>query len=339
MATINAGNPTLADVGRRLDPNGSIANIVEILYQQNVIAQDSVWKEGNLPTGELLSMRTGLPSVGWRRFNEGIAGTKSRVDQFTETCGQMEANSIVDVGLAKINGNEAAFRASEDTAFIQALGNELEVGFFYHSTKTSPEKFMGLTPRLDASTNPFGGQIVKHNTLQSVTSSGANQSSIWLVRWGLDSVYMMYPKGSTAGLQHNDLGVQFLDDGTLSTPAKRLRAYVTNWNWQVGLVVKNALGVVRICNIDSNNSLATGNAIVNSMVRAFHQIPPFLRTNGKLVFYVNRFIGTLLHLQAMNSVTNSTLSIKEIGGQPITHLLGIPVRETDALVNTEAVVT
>jgi hypothetical protein len=52
--------------------------------------------------------------------------------------------------LAKLNGNEAAFRASEDDAFIAGLANDLETAFFYASTKTDPERIMGLSPRLDS---------------------------------------------------------------------------------------------------------------------------------------------------------------------------------------------
>lgn len=332
MATVvNAGNLTLADLVKRTDPTGKVASIVELLTQKNSILPDAVFREGNLPTGERVSARTGLPGVSWRRFNEGISPSKSRIDQWDEACGQLEGLSIVDCELAKLNGNEAAYRQSEDVAFLQSLSNEVETGLFYHSTKTAPEKFMGLSPRFDSTSSVGGAQIIKHDA----SASGNDQTSIWLVRWGEDSVYGIYPKGSTGGITPHDMGEQLVDDGTGAN--KRFRAYVTNWNWKVGLVVRDFRQVVRIANIDTGNLLTTGNSLSLSMVKAYHQI--WNPAGGRLAWYCNRTIGTYLHQQAMDSVKNSTLTIEKIGGQPITTFLGIPVRETDAIINGEAPIT
>ena len=41
----------------------------------------------------------------------------------------------------------------------------------------------------------------------------------------------------------------------------------------------------------------------------------------------------------MNAVKNSTLTIEMVGGKPITYFLGVPVRETDALISTETTVS
>ena len=329
MAAINSNQISLLDLARRRDPNGAVAQIVEQLTQRNAILQDSVWKEGNLPTGERVTTRTGLPSVSWRRFNEGIDPSKSRVDQYDEATGMLEGMSQVDCELARLEGNEAAFRASEDVAFMQALNNELETAIFYSSTKTNPEKIMGLSPRLDSTSGNYGSQIIKHDG----SASGADQTSIWLVKWGLDAVYCITPKGYPEGIEPHDMGEQLVTDAN----SKRYRAYVTNWTWKVGLVVKDYRSVVRICNVDVGNLAATGMALIQSMIKAYHQI--YQPGTGRLAFYCNRTIGTYLHLQALDSVKNSTLAISNVGGQPITTLLGIPVRETDALLSTESVIT
>jgi hypothetical protein len=327
MATVNANNPTLIDQIKRTDPGGAIANIVELLTQRNVILQDATFLEGNLPTGHRFTSRTGLPSVSWRRFNEGVAPSKSRTDQIDEACGQLEGWSVVDAELAKLNGNEAAFRSSEDKAFISSLSNEVETGMFYHSTKTNPEKFMGLSPRFDSTTSyGAGAQIIKADA----AAAGSDQSSIWLINWGPETVFGIYPKGSKAGITMNDLGIQPWDDGT----GKKFRAYVANWNWKLGLCVKDWRNVVRIANVDTSNLLSTGNLIITAMIKAYHMI--FKPGEGRLAFYVNRTVATYLHLQALDSVRNSTLKIENVGGQPITTFLGIPIRETDALLPTEA---
>ena len=60
MATITSGQLTLADWAKRLNPNGSIPVIAELLSQTNAILEDAVFQEGNLPTGHRVMIRTGL---------------------------------------------------------------------------------------------------------------------------------------------------------------------------------------------------------------------------------------------------------------------------------------
>lgn len=332
MATINAGNLTLLDQIKRMDPDGSQARIVESLTQATPLLKDMVWKEGNLPTGHRISSRTGLPSITWRKFNQGVTPSKSRVDQFDESCGMASGQSKVDVKLANLNGNAAAFRAGEDAAFMVAFQNEFETGMFYHSTKTAPEKIMGLAARFDATTNPGGSQILLHDG----SASGSDQTSIWLLGWGDRSVYGIYPKGSKVGLDSKDMGEQLVDDGSGTNAT--FRAWVTDHTWQAGLAVEDWRYVVRIANVDTGNLVATGNALLQSMSRAIEE--KLQSTSGiRPCFYVNRKVASYLRLQALDSVKNSTLTFETVGGESVLMFAGIPVRRTDALLNTEAVVS
>jgi hypothetical protein len=329
MATLNQTNLTLADVVNRTDPGGAVSQIVESLTQRNSVMSAAVWKEGNLPTGHRFTSRTGLPSISWRKMNEGVTPSKSKTAQVDEAIGQMEGWSVVDCALARLNGNEAAFRASEDMSFLQAFENEAETGFFYHSTASAPEKFQGLSPRLNSTTGQAGKQILLHDA----SASGNDQTSIYLVVWGDNSVYFIYPKGSTGGIQPHDMGEQPWDDGT----GKKFRAYVTNWSWQMGLVVQDYRQVCRAANVDTGNLAATGNAVIQTMIKMYHQV--WNPNAGRAAFYVNRGLGTFLHLQALDSTKQSTLSIDQIGGKPITTLLGVPIYVSDAILNTESVIS
>ena len=80
MATTAVGdeNPTLSDVIKRLSPGGVYQPLVEALTVQTPELEDATWKEGNLPNGELITTRSGLPSIGWRAYNEGVTAGKSR---------------------------------------------------------------------------------------------------------------------------------------------------------------------------------------------------------------------------------------------------------------------
>ena len=86
MATIGANALTLADWAKRLDPQGKVPSIVELLAQTNEILQDMLWVEGNLPTGHRTTVRTGLPTVAWRLLNNGVQPSKSTTAQIDEQC-------------------------------------------------------------------------------------------------------------------------------------------------------------------------------------------------------------------------------------------------------------
>ena len=100
MATVGNTVLTLTDWAKRLDPDGRVAAVVELLSNTNEILDDMLWKEGNLPVGHRDTVRTGLPSVYWRRINEGVATSKSTTAQIDSQCGMLEAWSEVDKDLA-----------------------------------------------------------------------------------------------------------------------------------------------------------------------------------------------------------------------------------------------
>ena len=59
MATIATEVSTYADVAKRVDPNGGISGIVEILNRTNPILTDMLVKEANDGTGHRTTVRTG----------------------------------------------------------------------------------------------------------------------------------------------------------------------------------------------------------------------------------------------------------------------------------------
>ena len=103
--------------------------------------------EGNLPTGHKTTIRTGLPSAAWRMLNYGVQPSKSDTAQITDACGMLEAYAEVDKALVELNGNAAAFRLSEDRAFLEAMNQEMASTLFYGNEKTHPATFTGLAPR------------------------------------------------------------------------------------------------------------------------------------------------------------------------------------------------
>lgn len=340
MATLGTSVLTLSDWAKRLDPNGKVDKTVELLSQSNEILTDMMWKEGNLPTGERTTIRTGLPTVYWRLLNQGTAPSKSTTAQVDENCGMLEAWSEVDKDLALLNGNVNSFRLSEAEAFLEAMNQEQASTMFYGAA-SAPEEYVGFANRYTATTDGNGQNIILGG------GSGADNSSMWLVGWGANTCHGVFPKGSKAGISHEDLGLVTVET-TAGIAGNRMRAYQDHWQWKAGLVVKDWRYAVRIPNIDLSDLIGiTGTQattastfLLKLMSRATDRFPSSMGI--KPVFYANRTVKSHLKILAMEKAS-SVLSVEDgldQFGRKLSELkfLGIPIRTVDALTETESLV-
>jgi hypothetical protein len=337
MAALSDDNLTLLDMIKRTDPDSSIAKIVEAMTERNPILKDAVAKEGNLTTGHRHTIRSGLPTVGWRMINQGIDASKSKTIQVDETCGMLEGRSEVDCKLAKLNGNEAAFRASEDKAFVQSLNIEASNALFYSNTASDPEEILGFTPRFGSLSGDNADNIIDASaaTLGNYTCTANEGNSMWFITWGDEDCHLIYPKGTKAGLSSEDLGKDYVEDAD----SKKFLAYRTHWEWNLGLSIRDWRNVIRICNIDLDQIAPTDDIsyLINSMVYAYNHIYDLNR--GRTVIYTSRAVRTIIDLQVM-AKANVWFKPVEWHGKMISGFREIPIVTCDALSdNNEAVVT
>jgi hypothetical protein len=323
MAVIGDNIATLGDIGKRLDANGKIDKIIEMLSMTNEVLDDMLFQEGNLSTGHRSTIRTGLPVSAWRLLNYGVPQSKSKTQQITDSCGMLEAYAEVDKALADLNGNTAAFRTSEDQAFIQSMNQEMARTLFYGDTSKNPERFLGLAPRY--STLVISKAASAANVIDAGGAGGA-LTSIWLPSWGAQTAFGIYPKGSTAGLRHTDLGEVTLLDGN----GGQYQGYRTHYKWDLGLVVRDWRYIVRIANIDLAN--ITADKLIELMIRASELLPD--EKLGRPVFYMNRQTRAKLRLAMLNK-NNVMLSPSEVAGKKVLSFDEIPVRRCDAILLTE----
>lgn len=328
MATLTATDLTLLDVAKRLDPDGGAADIAEMLSQDNEMLMDMPWIEGNLPTGSRVTVRTGLPDVAWRKLNQGVPQSKGTTAQIDETCGMLEAFGQVDIDLAMLNGNTAAFRAGENRGFLEAMNQEMVSTVFYGDTAVNPERFLGLAPRFGDITGPDNA-----DNIIDAGGTGTDNTSVYLIGWAPHTIHGIYPKGSKAGLIHEDLGIETV----LDSSSRKYRAYQDRYQWKCGIAVRDWRYVVRIANIDTSDLLktaATGADLPDLLTRALERIHSM---NGvRPVFYGNRTVRSFLRRQQVNKVSSSTLAFDTIAGKPVLSFAEVPFRRVDALTNAEA---
>lgn len=342
MAALPNSNPTLLDLAQSLDPKGNIAFVIEILDQENAHLQDMTFVEGNLPTGHVTTIRSGLPEGTWRKINEGVVPTKSLKTQITTNAGQLADYSEVDVKLAKMSGDIAAYRLQEDAAHMEGNMQKHARYLFYGNETTENEAITGFSPYFNDLTAQNASNII------NAQGTGSECSSIWLVVWSPTTVYGIVPKGSTAGLQMQDLGEQTVYDvnGVVGT---RMQAYQTYYSLDTGLVVADWRYVSRIVNIQrdaltisfaaNTNTFATGADLPDLLFQAMRRIPRM--SKGRAVFYMSLDMASWVARQAAAKGWGSFLSRDTLGGDQnfVERFHGIPIKRVDALAVNETAIS
>jgi hypothetical protein len=347
MATLGTNALTLADWAKRVDVDGNVPTIIDLLSQTNEMMDDMLWMETNQTNSHKTTIRTGLPSGTWRLLYQGVQPTKSTTAQIVETCGNLEAYSQVDKDLADLNGNAPQFRMSEDGGFLEGLTQQMQAAVLYSNSLTTPNQIMGFAPRYN--TVNTSNAATAANVLDA-GGTGSTNTSIWIVGWGENTVCGLFPKAKQAGLIYEDLGRQTLiqSDGSL------YEVYRSHFKWEAGLCVRDWRYIVRICNIDVT-LLSGGSAanLINLLISAMHRFPTAPRNMAnvqtatrpsgvlganRFAIYCNRVISSALDRQALNK-SNVLLQMEQWDGKPVTTFRGIPIRTVDQLLSTEARIT
>lgn len=328
--------PNIVTVAKRLDPNGKIATIAELLAQYNPILEDIPMVEGNLPVGHRHTIRSGICTPTWRRLNYGVRPTVSGTIQVDDTTGMLEDYSEVDKDLATLNGNSAEFRMSEDEPHIEGMSTTMAKTIFYGDTAVNPERFLGIAPRYDSFADLTAKPAATTDSaylkqIIDMGGTGAALTSVYLISWGKNTVFGLYPKGSKVGLSTQNLGEVTLFDND----GGRFQGYRTHYQWKMGLAVKDWRYIVRIANINlaKLDDTAYQISLYKAFIKATHTLPS--ANLGRPVFYCGQAVSTMLDLAAVEKA-NVALTMSEVFGRPITAFRGIPIRHCNAILETEA---
>jgi hypothetical protein len=344
MATIGSSYLNLIDMFRA-GGDAATAEVVEVLSKLSPVARNAFTVEANSGTVHKHTIRTGLPSVAWGRLYQGIPQSKSGRANVQDTTGFVEGLSTVDTRLLEIAPNAAALRDSEGRAFLESMVQEVETGFFYHDITTSPEKFKGMAARYNVTGGGgAGNQIVKAG------GAGSDNTSVWFVTWSENATHLIHPKGTKAGIDRQDKGEQRVTDSTGAYYVKE-----ELFRWHVGVAVRDWRYNARIANIDVSDMQAGSVDLYKFMRQAFYKLQGVYATammngsgqinenasvEGRTVIYMNRAVLEALDATGTNA-SNGALMLKpmELEGRVVQSYRGIPIEVTDALLNTESVVS
>lgn len=337
MAVIAQDVSTYADVAKRMDPGGGLAGILEILNRANPMLTEMLTKECNDGTGHKTTVRTGIPQATWRLLNYGVPRVKTQTAAVRDSTGMLEVYAEIDKDLADLSGNASAYRLSEASGIMEGMSQQMASTMWYGNTLVNPERFTGFAPRYAdglASRTASGANVFNAGGVTQATNTSA-----WLISWGDQASHALFPKGSKAGLSHRDLGEQTLLDGA----GGQYQGYRDHFKWDIGLTVRDWRQNARIANIDTaqlSDATYTKN-LIRMMIDASEALPidneDSNASGAKRVWYMPKVVRSALRWAIVNQLAGN-LSWETWQGKRVIMFDDVPVRRSDAILTTEAVV-
>lgn len=326
MSTIGNTYPSLIDLYKNQQGGDVTAQIIEMLTELNPILQDMIVRECNQGATHLTTVRSGLPTSTWRKLYQAVQPSKATNKQVTDATGMLEAWSEIDSKLVSLAGDGGGqFRLNEAMAFLQSMSNEMAQTLFYGS---DADEFTGFAPRFNDLGAENGGQII------DAGGTGSDNTSIWLVVWGDNTAHGLFPKGSQAGLARDDKGMVTKEstDGVYDVHREK-------FTWDLGLTVRDWRYVSRVANIDVSDMQGGSVDLYEFLRKAYYKLYQRRVAGGNAAIYCNTDVLESLDALATNNGTTDNfvrLTRTEVQGQEVLSYRGIPIREVDALLNTEA---
>jgi len=322
MATLT-GEYTLQDVKAMHDPKGNLAQAVDTLSEVNGVLSTATWMEANDLTSHVVtqSLTEGAGSAGI--INQGVAYETTKVKQVRFPIEMFETYSRVDERELKIATNPEAFRSQKDAYMLKSLGRAWHSRFFYGDSTDDPAAVDGLATTY----NDLG-----MDNVVGAGGTGSDLASMWVIQWGMDGCYLVYPRGGNTMLEMEDLGRDLVNDSV-----GVYTAMVTHFGINWGVAVADERAVQRIANIETAG--ATNIFDEDDVIRAITRLPdPGNLANTAI--YVNRSIYAQMQI-AMKNKQNVNFYPDESGlsGKPVMTFQGIPVVMVDKLLSTETALT
>lgn len=329
MAVLPTSNLTLLDLAKLQDPDGNLAQVVELQTRTEEFLMDATFIQGNLDTGLRTTQRTGLPAATLRLFNEYVAPTKGTEAQVTYETTMVESWLEADAELVKQALSPEQFLASKFKANLEALGRRVADTMIYGNHRTNPRECTGFMSYYNDSTAESAETLIRAG------GSGSDNASIIYCGWGDETLTGIVPKRAPTSLQVQDLGeVTMSDNNGGRQRVRQIKAMqyfgLANMDWRYS---------GRIANIDRSLLAAnpmTAYDLPDLMFSLLERVKDTNMVRG--TFYMDKTIREALRKQLANRTSDSTLKWEDVGGVRTAIFQGKPIRVTEALRVNEATV-
>jgi hypothetical protein len=311
---------TLIELAKRAG-NDDLNTIAEVLHEINEFYDDALWLPSNQLLSTIIVRRNSLPTGEHRKFNAGVSASASSTTQVVEPIAMLEDYSEPDKALADMSPDKDQFLMDEDEGHIEGLTQTMMNTLIYGNRGSAPEEIDGLALRLND---------ISQDNVVDCSGSGSDLTSVFLVQWGKRQVHMIYPKNSpTMGIERIFLG----EDTNTDSNSKKWQIYRTHLKVYYGLAVHDERCIRRLANIETAG--ASNLFDDDLMIEQINKLP--YRGAGAVI-YCNATVKSQIDKIAKDK-SNVYYQPTEIFGRPTTMFRGIPIRQVDAILDTESAVT
>lgn len=342
------GYPTLIDIFNNYSSTDARAQFIwaaRILDRMCPLIRVMPMIESNQMLSNVATRTDYLPSPGTRRFNEGVLPTVAHNIPLNDPIALFYDYSEVDKDQCDIQNDPTAWRQDQDANHMEGFRQKLESMMWYGNLAQDQGTFNGLATRFNnLESFPNGDQSWQPNVWNGGAATGS-VTSAWMIEFGKNKVYGIYPHMTAAGLSARDLGESTKEIATTTAggPAlnQLLQVYRTLLMWWVGIQVVDERCVQRICNINPA-VLSTNNFDENIFIEAKNWLPDAGENPGTAIF-VNRWLKTQIDIRAVSQKINTYFTQEpgsgDVFGRPVTRFQGIPIFVAEKLLATETVLT
>jgi hypothetical protein len=335
------GYSTLTDVVSEyssMDANGTYLTIAEILNRACPLVKVLPMVQSNQIMSNIGARDAVLVSPGTRRFNEPISPTSTKSAPFTEPIAMFQDYGEVDWDLYRIQNEPERWRMNQDRRKIEGITQKMEYVLYYGSLYSDPGSFNGLFTRFNSLTAyPNGDSSWYYNVQSNGGGTSANTTSIWLIEFGENKVFGIYPKNLPGGLEFEDLGRRTKDVYVSAGNIKKMGILESRMSWFMGLEIDDERCVQRISSVGTTLG-GTGNFDETLLIQAKNRLPGSGEAPGTVIL-CNRTIKTQMDVRAVTLKTNTYFTQNQdtgdVWGKSVTRFQGIPVLTAEKILDTE----
>jgi len=303
---------TLAELVVINDKNLADREISDLLQEAPVLAALAA---DTVPgTVHKYTKETGAPVVGFRDVNDGRDNSKSADTLVTVNMKILDASFACDQALAK------AYRKGPDAYIAREAARHVKAAFFgaekqfINGTISDSDGFTGMADALDDSDDAM--------VIDAGGTTADTASSVWALRTGGDLNDVAAMLGADGVLDIGETVTQRLTGTNGTYPGW----YTPIFGWMC-LQIGGAYSMGRICNLTADSGKGLSDDLIAQMLAEF--------PSGKGPTFLAMSRRSRRQLQQSRTATNAT-------GAPApfpVEAFGVPIITTDAILNTEALLT
>lgn len=348
MATLALGTDlTVIELIRREDPDGKLAQLIDIIAQQNRILEDITWIECNNGTYHEDTQTVSEPSGAERAYDEGVSVEAGVTQKLTEPTCMLNGISEVDASKYLHTVDPDGARLQEDAFFLRGMTKTLVSRLFDGDRSSDLRRINGINTRTDYNTLQTAGSETRvFDNAGGDCADASTFTSIYFVQWGFKKVNCVYPRNDPAGggtlpIKMEDYGKSIISQAGVTGAAKKYPAWQTWFGCDFGLFIHDPRCIKRVVNIAtaSPNETDLFSFHEDALIDAYNQ----LEYNGEgVVMYCNRTVLAQAMKRA-NEKGNAFFTQESEGegpfARPVTRFMGIEMKRVDQITNIQADVT